>query len=76
MVSKVQRSLPSFGVVGVHKSADAVFAAIGADQDFALYDRRRHRLAVAVLGIGDFGSQTTLPVLASSATSFESSVAT
>ncbi len=42
-------------VIGAEKSADAVFAAVGADQHFALHDGGRHRLAVAELGIGNVG---------------------
>ena len=47
--------LAVLGVIGLHEAADAVFAPVRADQDFALHDRRRHRLAVAELGIGDVG---------------------
>ena len=53
IVSKVQSSLPVVGVVGLDEAADAVFAAVGADQDLALDRGRRHRLAVALLRIGD-----------------------
>ena len=41
------------GVVGFDEAADAVFAAIGADQDFSVDDGRRHGLAVAERGLGD-----------------------
>ena len=45
--------LAVLGVVGLDEAADAVFAAVGADQDFAVDGGRRHRLAVALLGIGE-----------------------
>ena len=45
--------LAGLGVVGLDEAADAVLAAIGADQDLAVDGGRRHRLAVAGLGIGD-----------------------
>src|SRR5205085_1821253 len=47
--------LAVLGVVGLDEAADAVFAAVRADQDFALDGGRRHRLAVAELGIRDVG---------------------
>src|SRR6185437_3830129 len=47
--------LAGLGVIGLQEAADAVFAAIGSDQDLVLDHRRRHRLAVALLGIGDVG---------------------
>src|SRR5262249_3123859 len=47
--------LAVLGVIGLHEAADAVFAAVGADQDFALHGGRRHGLAVAELGVGDIG---------------------
>ena len=49
------QQLAVLGVVRLHESADAVFAAVGADEHFALDDGRSHRLAVAELGIGDIG---------------------
>ena len=45
--------MPSLGVERLDEAADAVFAAVGADQDLALDGGRRHRLAIALLGIGD-----------------------
>ena len=53
MVSKLQIELAVFGVVGLDETADAVLAAVGADQDFAVDGGRGHRLAVALLGIAD-----------------------
>ena len=41
------------GIVGFDKAANAVFAAVGADQDFAVDRGRRHRLAVAQRRIGN-----------------------
>ena len=45
--------LAVLGVIGLDEAADAVLAAVGADQDFAIRRGRRHRLAVALLGIAD-----------------------
>ena len=47
--------LAGLRIIGFQKAADAVFAAIGSDQNLVLDDSRRHRLAVAELGIGDVG---------------------
>ncbi len=47
------QQLAVLGVKGFHEAADAIFAAVCADQHLALHDGRRHRLAVAELGIGD-----------------------
>src|SRR5207244_9941485 len=49
------QQLAVLGVVGFDETADAVFAAVGADEDFALHGGRRHGLAVAELAIGDVG---------------------
>src|ERR1044071_6304557 len=40
-------------VIRLEEAADAVLAAVGADQHLVLHHGRRHRLAVALLGIGD-----------------------
>ena len=45
--------LAVLGVVGLDEAADAVLAAVGADQDLAVDGGRSHRLAVALLGIAD-----------------------
>ena len=45
--------LAVLGVIGLDETADAVLAAVGADEDFAVDGGRRHRLAVALLGIAD-----------------------
>ena len=50
---EVPDKLAVFGVVGAYEAADAIFAAVCADQDFAVDGGRRHRLAVSLLGIGD-----------------------
>src|SRR6185437_368164 len=41
------------GVERLDEAADAVFAAVGADEDHAFDGRRRHGLGIALLGIGD-----------------------
>ncbi len=45
--------LAVLGVIGLDEAADAILAAVGADQDFAVDGGWRHRLAVALLGIAD-----------------------
>ena len=45
--------LAILGVIGLDEAADAILAAVGADQDFAVDGGRRHRLAIALLGIAD-----------------------
>src|ERR1035437_3811999 len=40
-------------VVGLHEAADAVFTAIGSDQNLVLDHRWRHRLAISELRIRD-----------------------
>ena len=52
---EIPELLAGLGVIGAHEAADAVFAAVGADQNLVLDHGRRHRLAVAELGIGDVG---------------------
>ena len=52
---EVPHELAGLRIVGAHEAADAVLAAVGADQDLAVDGGRRHRLAVAELGIGDLG---------------------
>ena len=52
---EVPHELAGLGVVGADEAADAVLAAVGADQDLAVDGGRRHGLAVAELGIGDVG---------------------
>ena len=47
--------LAGLGIIGLHEAADAVFAAIGSDQNLVLDHGRRHRLAVSELGIRDVG---------------------
>ncbi len=47
--------LAGLGVERLDEAADPVFAAIGADQDLPIDRGRGHRLAVALLGIGDVG---------------------
>ena len=43
-----------FGIKGLDETTDAVLTTIGSDQNFSVYHRRRHGLAVALLGICDF----------------------
>ena len=50
---KVPLQIAGRGVEGLHEAANAVFAAVGADQNEALDRGRRHRLGIALLGIGD-----------------------
>src|SRR5262249_35732364 len=45
------QQLAVFGVVGLEEAANAVFAAVGADQHFAFDDGGRHGLAVAELWV-------------------------
>ena len=45
--------LAVLGVVGLDEAADAVFAAVGADQDLAVDSGRGHRFAIALLRIAD-----------------------
>ncbi len=54
IVSKFHSWSAGLCIVGSHEAADAVLAAVGADQDFAFDDGGSHRLAVAVFGVGDF----------------------
>ena len=49
------QQLAVVGVVRLDEAADAVFAAVCADQNLAVDGRRRHRLAVAFFRIGDVG---------------------
>src|SRR5262249_23656170 len=46
---EIPELLAVLGVVGAHEAADAVFAAVGADQNFAVDDGGRHGFAVAEL---------------------------
>ncbi len=52
--------LAGLGIIGADEAADAVFAAIGADQDLVLDHGRRHRLAIAEFGIGNVGDPDDL----------------
>ena len=52
---EIPDELAGLGVIGSDEAADAIFAAIRADQDLAVHGSRRHRLAVAKCGIGDLG---------------------
>ena len=47
--------LAGLRIIGFHEAADAVFAAVGANQYLVLDDGRRHRLAVSGLRICDLG---------------------
>ncbi len=47
------QELAVVGVVGFHEAADAIFAAVGADQNLALDGRGGHRLAVSLFRIAD-----------------------
>ena len=53
IVSNVHLRSPVVGVERLDEAADAVFAAVGAEQDQALDGGRRHRFGIALLGIGD-----------------------
>ena len=55
--NRVERpeQLAGLRIIGLHEAADAVFAAVGADQHLVLDDGRRHRLAVSSLRIRDVG---------------------
>ena len=50
---EVPHLLAGLGIVGSHEAADAVFAAVSADEDLAVDGGGRHRLAVAELRVGD-----------------------
>src|SRR5262249_12500739 len=50
---EVPDELAGIGVIGAHEAANAVLAAIGADQDLAVDGGRRHGLAIAERGIGE-----------------------
>ncbi len=45
--------LAGLRIIGLHEAADAVFAAVGANQHLVLDDGRRHRLAVSGFRIRD-----------------------
>ena len=47
------QELAGLGVECLHKTADSVLAAVGADQHLALHHGRSHGLGVALLRIGD-----------------------
>ena len=50
---KRPQQLAVFGVVGFHKAADAVLAAVGAYQHLAVHGHRRHGFGVAGFGVGN-----------------------
>ena len=49
------QQLAALGVEGLDEAADAVLAAVGADQHLAVHHDRSHGFGVALLGIGDLG---------------------
>ena len=51
------------GGVRLHEPADPVLAAVGPDQHLVVDDGRRHRLAVALLGVGDLRLPQTVAAL-------------
>ncbi len=50
---KSPQQLAVVGIERLDEPAHAVFAAVGSDQHLVVDDGRRHRFAVALLGIGD-----------------------
>src|SRR5262249_29281017 len=50
---EVPHLLARVRVVGPNEAADTIFAAVGADEDFAVDRGRSHCLAIALLRIGD-----------------------
>src|SRR6266581_5057351 len=63
--NRVERpqELAGLGVERLEKAADAVFAAVGADQHLALHHGRRHGLGVALFRIGDLDLPGVLAAL-------------